>query len=82
MGLDEDLLKAAEKGDVAAARAALDGGADCECYGPVRRRVERAMPAERAASAPRVCGPAGGRAARHSRASCAAVRENAAVGGS
>ena len=36
MGLDEDLIKAAQRGDVAAARKALDGGANRECNG-VRR---------------------------------------------
>ena len=31
MGLDEQLLEAAQDGDVISARAALDGGTKCEC---------------------------------------------------
>ena len=42
MGLDADLIEAATSGDVAAARAALDGGANLECKGGlVRRRMRR-----------------------------------------
>jgi hypothetical protein len=41
MGRDEDLIEAAKKGDVAAARAALDGGANRDCKDEVRRRVRR-----------------------------------------
>jgi hypothetical protein len=70
MGLDEDLIKAAEKGDLAAARAALDGGANCDCKDKVvRRRVRRrahdAAPCAlrpRAALQPAQCG-----LARHAR---------------
>ena len=39
MSADEDLVFAALRGDVAAARAALDGGADFECIVKVRRDV-------------------------------------------
>ena len=45
MGRDEDLIAAAKSGDVAAARAALDGSAHLECKDKeVRAGCVRAVP--------------------------------------